>query len=198
MQTVHDQIKSRAYCSKGKPFTTNKFSDIRRPKAVEIALSRLVKEGFLRKLARGLYDYPRRHPTLGLLAPSPDEIAKAIANSDKSRLQPSGAYAANLLALSEQVPAKIVFLTDGLTRKIVVGTQTIELKRATPRTMAAAGKLSGLVIQAFRHMGKDAITEKTIHALKKRLKPEDRKSLLSDISLAPAWMRPWLRELAEE
>ncbi len=37
----------------------------------------------------------------------------ASAGRDRVRLQPSGAYAANLLGLSEQVPAKVVFLTDG-------------------------------------------------------------------------------------
>ncbi len=77
---------------------------------MDFALHRLVKQGVLRRLARGLYDYPRSHPQLGMLTPSVDTIAQALAGRDRLRIQPSGAYAANLLHLSEQVPAKAVFL----------------------------------------------------------------------------------------
>jgi hypothetical protein len=56
------------------------------------------------------------------------------------RLQAFGGYAANLLRLSEQVPVRAVFLTDGKPRKIRYGRQLIELRRASPRMMAAAGR----------------------------------------------------------
>jgi len=88
---------------------------------VGMVLTRLVRTGYIRQLARGLYDYPVKHPQMGDLAPSVDRIAKALAGRDASRLQPSGAYAANLLGLSDQVPMKIVFLTDGIAKRIVLG-----------------------------------------------------------------------------
>ena len=53
-------------------------------------------------------------------------------------LKPFGGYAANLLRLSEQLPARVVFLTDGKPRKTRIGRQMIELRRASPRMMAAA------------------------------------------------------------
>ena len=87
---------------------------------------------------------------------------------DAIRLQPSGAYAANLLGLSEQVPMKIVFFTDGPTRNLQVGKQRIQLKHTTPRTMATAGVLRGSVIQALRHLGKAHVDETVIAQLPPR------------------------------
>jgi hypothetical protein len=69
----------------------------------------------------GPHDYPRRDPVLGLLAPSVEGIANALRGRDAVRIQPSGAYAANLLGLSDQVPMRVVFLTDGQTRRVRIG-----------------------------------------------------------------------------
>mgnify|MGYP001815140294 CR=1 FL=1 len=96
---------------------------------------------FIRQLARGLYDYPKIDPQLGSLQPSTDDIASALAGRDATRLQPSGAYAANLLGLSTQVPMKVVYLTDGRSRTVQVGKRQIILKHTTPRNMATAGKI---------------------------------------------------------
>src|SRR5205823_4719305 len=130
-------------------------------------LSRLAQTKTIRRLARGLYDYPKSHPTLGLLSPSVDQIAKALVDP-KTKIQPSGAYAANLLGLSEQVPLKSVFLTTGTPRRVRIGRQEIILKRTTPRQMATAGRLSGLVIQALKHLGKSDEVESRLAVLKKR------------------------------
>jgi len=74
---------------------------------------------------------------------------------------------------------------------------TIQLRRTTPRNMAAAGRLSGLVIQAFRELGKEHITRARIDQLKKTLPADKRRALVKDIKLAPEWMHPIFRELAE-
>jgi hypothetical protein len=113
----------------------------------------------IRQLARGLYVYPRTDRELGLLAPSSDEIAEALAGRDALRLLASGAYAANLLGLSTQVPLGIVFLTDGSSRKVQVGKRQFILKQTSPRNMATAGRISGMVIQALRHLGKEHVDE---------------------------------------
>ena len=103
---MHSRIQGngRGWC-----FTPNAFLDLAGKDAIWVTLSRLVQKGIIRRLARGLYDYPRQHSKLGLLAPDPDTVAMALASRDAIRLQASAAYAANLLGLSEQVPAKVVF-----------------------------------------------------------------------------------------
>lgn len=178
--------------------TPGDFFDLGSREAVDLALHRLVRKGTIRRLARGVYDFPREHPVLGLLQPSAETIAKAVAGRDRTRLQPAGAYAANALGLSEQVPAKAVFLTDGPSRTVKIGPTTIQLRRTTPRNMATAGRLSGLLIQAFRELGEKHVTRERRKHLKRTLPAKARRELLNDIRLAPAWMQPIFRELAEE
>lgn len=162
------------------------------------ALLRHTNAGTIRRLARGLYDYPKKHPKLGYLEPSIDNIVKALAGRDALRLQPTGAYAANLLGLSTQVPMKVVYLTDGRSRKVQVGNRQITLKQTTPRNMATAGKVSGLVIQALRHIGQKHVDADIIAKLNKQLDESARKQLMKDIRYAPAWIAEIFRNLPEK
>ena len=197
MQTIDSKIKSRIFGKgRGAVFTPNDFLDLGGRDAVDKALSRLAAQKTIRRLARGLYEYPREHRELGILSPDIQKIAKALAGKDRMRLQPAGAYATNLLGLSEQVPAKAVFLTDGPSRTVKIGRQEIQLRHTTPRNMAAAGRLSGLLMQAFRHLGREHITPQRIAHLKRTLPAKERKQLLKDLALAPAWMHPLFRDLA--
>jgi len=129
--------------------------------------------------------------------PTPDQIAQALAGKDDLRIQPSGAYAANLLGLSEQVPAKVVFLTDGPNRKIKVGNQEIILRRTTPKNMATAGRVSGVVIQALRYLGQDHVDDGAIERLARLLPHDARQQLMADIRYAPAWIGAIFRRLSE-
>jgi hypothetical protein len=197
-QSIGNKVLSRIYGSqRGAIFTPTQFLDLGSRRAIDLALHRLVEKNILRRLARGLYEYPRQHPELGTLSPDIQKVAKALAGKDRIRLQPAGAYAANLLGLSEQVPAKAVFLTDGPSRTVKIGRQEIQLRQTTPRNMAAAGRLSGLLTQAFRHLGREHITPERMAHLKRTLPADERKRLIKDLPLAPTWMHPFFRELAE-
>jgi hypothetical protein len=177
-------------------FTPSDFVDLGGRGTVDKVLSRHSKAGTIRKLARGLYDYPIQHPTLGVLSPTTDAIAKALAGRDATRLQPAGGYAANLLGLSDQVPMKVVFLTDGATRNVRVGQQHIVLKRTTPKNMATAGRVSGLVVQALRHLGQQHVDDKIITRLRQRLTAADKQQLLKDLVYAPTWVADVMRQVA--
>ena len=183
---------------RGSVFVPADFLDIGSREAVDVALHRLARQGTIRRLARGVYDFPKEHPVLGPLAPSAEDIARALAGRDRTRLQPAGAYAANALGLSEQVPAKAVFLTDGPARTVKIGPTTIQLRRTTPKNMEAAGRLSGLLIQALRELGEAHVTQQRRDHLKRTIPADKRRELLKDLRLAPAWMHPIFRELAEE
>ena len=177
-------------------FTPTDFVDLGSRTGVASALQRHKAAGTIRLLGRGLYDCPRVHPVLGLLWPAIDDVAKALERKNGSRLQPSGVYAANLLGLSEQVPAQVEFLTDGAPRSVKVGPTQISLKRTTPRNMATAGRLSGLLIQAFRSLGAVHVTAQHIERLRQTLPAAQRAQVLSDIGLAPEWMHAHFREIA--
>ena len=172
------------------------FLDLGSREAVDLALHRLAKKGISRRLARGLYDFPEQHPVLGPLSPSADTIAEALAGRDRTRLQPAGAYAANALGLSEQVPAKAVFLTDGASRTVKVGPMTIQLRRTTPRNMAAAGQLSGLVIQAFRELGKEHVTPARVEHLKRHAAGRQASRAAEGSQVGPGLDAPDLSEIS--
>jgi hypothetical protein len=188
-------IQSRG---RGSVFVPADFLEIGSRQAVDIALHRLTRKGTIRRLARGVYDFPKQHLVLGPLLPSADAVAKALAGRDRTRLQPTGAYAANALGLTEQVPAKAVFLTDGPSRTVKIGPTTIQLRRTTAKNMETAGRLSGLLIQALRELGKEHVTPQRRAHLKRTLPVNKRRELIKDLRLAPAWMHPIFRELAGE
>ena len=196
---IQKKILKRIYAmGRGSVFTPVHFLDIGSRSAVDVALNRLTKTDTIRRLARGLYDFPQKHPALGILSPSVDEIARAIAGKDGSRLLPSGAYAANILRLSEQVPAKTVFLTDGPSKTVRVGRQTIELKQTSQRLMNVSGRSSGMVIAALKYLGQKHVDYERIGHLKQMLSSLDREKLRKDLPLAPTWMHPFLRNITDK
>jgi Family of unknown function (DUF6088) len=177
--SIDAQVTQRlAQKGAGAVFTPADFLDLGSRNAVDLALSRRARAGTIRKLARGLYDTPR------------------IDASDGARLQAAGAHAAHLLGLSDQVPVRAVFLTDGRSRTVRLGRRQIVLKHTTPKQMATAGRISGTVIQALRWLGKRHVTSDTIAALRRRLSDADRQQLLQDIRYAPTWIADVIRGVA--
>jgi hypothetical protein len=179
-------------------YTRSDFLDLGSTDAIGMAIQRLVKAGKLRRVARGLYDLPRVHPLLGELSATSDAIAAAIARRDGIRLQTTEAAAANLLNLSEQVPARIVYHTDRRRRTVKIGRRTIDFRERSRRKMAAAGRTSGLVMAALRSLGSRHVKPAKLADLRKSMKPKDRRRLLQDLRFAPAWMHPHLRFIAGE
>lgn len=198
MQSIVTKIKNRIHRKdRGFVFTKSHFFDLGSRTAVAKALERLADIGVIRRLSRGLYEYPKHHPEFGVLPVNYEQVAQALAGRDNLKIQPSGAYAANLLGLSDQVPAKLVFLTDGSHKKIQIGNRSIVLKRTTPKNMATAGKISGLVFQALRFIGQKNIDDKVIGILKRKLAQKDKQILLADLRFAPAWIEKVVKRLQE-
>jgi hypothetical protein len=180
----------------GHVFTPADFLDLGSRNAVDLALSRQTRAGTIRKLARGLYDFPRADSRFGVRSPGIDDVAAALKGRDQSRLQPAGAHAANVLGLSTQVPVRVVFLTDGRSRRVQMGKQQIVLKHTTPRHMATAGRRSGTVIQALRWVGRRHVNDGTIATLRRELSVADKRQLVQDLRYAPAWIADIMRAVA--
>jgi hypothetical protein len=191
---VLGRIRSHGH---GWVFTPAHLTDLGTRNAVASALKRFKAAGVIRQLARGLYDYPMKDPVLGIVAPSADAIARALVVRDAIRLQPTGAYAANALGLSEQVPARVVFLTDGPARRVKIGRREIILQHTTPRNMAAAGRKSGTLIHALRYIGKDRVDASVLATLRHQIGAADRPVIREDLRHAPAWIADILRPLTE-
>ncbi len=166
--------------------------------AVRKALSRLVKSGKIRRIRQGLYDLPRSHPIIGQTTPNPMAVVRTLMDGSSAQWQFSGAYAANALGLSEQVPAKIVILTNGVPRRMSLGKLTLAFRRAAPRNMLGAGRRSGLVFQAFRYLHGSSAMSRHIARLKKDLDVSTKRDLMLLIPKMPAWMRPLVQEIVRK
>ena len=189
MANVEEQIlhiiqqAGRGWC-----FTPKHFIELGTSESVRKALSSLTQKHLIKRLAFGIYEYPRRHTKLGELPPNIDNVITAITEKDKVNYLPSGAYAANLLGISEQVPAKIVVLTAGTTKKITIGNTEILFKRTTPKNMLAAGTITGIIMQAFKFIGENNISHEVVTKVKRKLSKDDLIQLNNDLHLLPSWM----------
>ena len=198
IHSTDTKVLGRIYGTKrGWVFTKKDLTDLGSSSAVLHTLSRLAQKGTIHRIARGLYYYPQYHPKLGIIPPSPYEVAKALQSHDASRLMPTRAYAANLLGLSTQVPMKVVFLTDGRARKVKFGNQEVILKKATSRLMATADTKSGIVIQALAYLGKDNVADLVLNKIRSVLNQKEILDLRKHARYAPSWIGETMIRLSQ-
>ncbi len=184
------RIKKRiTFLGRGAVFTPASFLDLGTRASVDQALSRLVRKGFIRRLMRGLYDFPKFHPELGILSPSAYDIANAMAERGGFRLLITSDAAANYFGLTTQVPAKPRYLTDGPTRIYTAGTQIIKVKHASARTMVGAGRASGTVFQALRHLGVKRVNDASLKKIARYLTAEEKKVIHRDSQATHLWIQ---------
>lgn len=198
-QSIDSQILRRMRASgKGRAFTPADFLDLGPRAAVDQALSRNTRAGIIRKVARGIYDLPQDHPRLGRLSPTTDAVVQAVAKRSRLAVLPSGAHAANQLGLSDQVPVRPVYLTDGRRRRFKVGASQVLLQHAAGRTLRTKHPVSATVIHALKWIGRQHVDDDTIARLQRNLKPELRAALLADAPQAPGWIADIFHRLAKD
>lgn len=166
---------------------------------VSSALMRLCEEETLIRVGQGIYCYPKIDTQwgLGVITPSLDEIASAIAKRDKSRIAPTGSYALNKLGLSTQLQANVVYYTDGSPRRIKVGNgRGILFKRSSEmKRFTFHSELMQLIVSAMRELGKGKITDDEISKISELVKKVNQTEFNHDVALAPAWVQTILKEL---
>lgn len=200
MLAVQEQILDRIRSTdRGKVFTSKDFLDLGSREAIDQALSRLAKTGEIQRLGRGLYHFPQLNERLGIpLSPDTDEIAEALARQTGCRIAPSGAMAANRLGLSTQVPAKPVYLTDGRTRQVRVGNLVFAMRHTPPKELPLGSRISAMVFQALRHLGRSAVDSQAISRLRRTLSPQQKGDLLRDARYTTDWIADVVRQVAIE
>lgn len=160
-------------------------------------LARKCKEGSFMKLSKGIY-YKPSMTRFGPVLPSVDKVVEAVARRDNAKILPSGNAVLNQLGLSEQVPMRLVYLTSGSARDLVVGGTKIKLKRSVPKTFEFQGELMALLAQALKALGKEGLTEGQKAAIGVLLKEHPEADTFEhDIRLMPAWMQKVIKEIKE-
>ena len=180
--------------------TPKDFLDLGSRDAVDQALSRLAKAGRLRRVGRGLYDLPRSSGVLK--RPAPVDLGAAVAalaRRDGVRIMLDGATEAHRLGLTNAVPAKTSYVTDGATRLVGVDGQSVHFRHAGPRVMRWAGRPAAPVAQALRWLGRDAARDtRVIAILKRRLPDAIKRDLARNARDLPGWALPIVRAVAAE
>ncbi len=199
-QSVEKEIENHVKKRRGgKIYFTSDFQNFGNDGAIRIALMRLVNNKILIRIAPGIFYYPLFDRELGVnLLPSLENIAEALAKRDKARIVPTGDYAKNKLGLSTQVPANIVFLTDGSPRKIKIGKRGITFKKASSKNFAYKSYIMMLISFAFSEIGKDNITAKDIDIITPVLLKEDKSKIEKDLPLLPIWIREITKNIINE
>ena len=190
MQSIHSQLEDKIISlKKGAIVFVSDFAAFGTAENVKKVLLRLEKKQLLVRLAHGIYLYPKIDKELGILYPSTESIAEAIAKRDKIRIIPTGIYALQQLGISTQIPMNVIYLTDGAPRKIKVGKRTITFKKTAPKNLAIKNKVLSNIVQGLKELGKENITDEIRQKINQALQKVPVKALKEEILNAPVWVR---------
>ena len=173
---------------RGWVFTPKDFIDIANRALVDNALSRLTTKGLIHRAGKGIYHFPKTHEILGSISADSDSLAKAMASKSNDTIFPSGAYAANLIGFSTQVPAKVAYLTNGKSRSKVLDHRLITLKHARVPILSNLSFEANLAIQALAYLGKKNLSDRDIDICAKKLSSADKNSLKKAAGYVPSWL----------
>ena len=163
------------------------------------ALSTLAKAGTIRRVCRGVYDYPRYSELLDqALSPDIDQVAQALARKFNWRTQPSGDAALNLLGLSTQVPGKWVYLSDGPSREYEIGKHTLAFRKSPLKDVGFKYRESGLVVQALKALGKERVDQSVVGAIRKQLDAKACDRVLKDARSSTGWIYQIIKQVCGE
>ncbi len=200
MQAVKNKILYRIYGrGRGWSFSPNDFVGEFERKQIDNALSDLTQEGKIRRICRGLYDYPKYSELLGTeLSPEFDQVAQAFARKFNWRIQPGGDAALNLLGLSTQVPGKYLYLSDGPDRAYSIGNYRLQFKKTALKDVGFKYRDSGLIVQALKALGKERITGEVIEKIRKQIAPEKYGKILKDTQTVTGWVYDAIKDIFRE
>lgn len=190
---IRENISAR---ESGEPFTVAELRELGPRAAVYNALSRLAHEGVINAVTQGVYVRPKMNRFVGVMPPSAESVAHAIASATKSIIEIHGAEAARQFGLTTQVPMREIFVTTGPSRKVRVGSAEVELRHAEPSRLLFAGTLAGRAFSALKYLGRREVTPEIVEKVTSQLPPEELTRLVEGRAQMPAWLDGLLRPLA--
>lgn len=189
--TITEQILRRIEASPGSVWTAADFADLGSRTAVDKALQRLP----IRRIDRGLYDYPTTNGITGQPnPPNPQKVIEAIARRDGLRILIDGMTAANDLGLTNAVPGRTIIHIETRLRPLLLGNATIEFRQTSPKKLYWAGRPAMRVVQAmlWLHDVRDQTEAATdLEAALSRVPnaEEIKEDLRQGLGTLPAWLR---------
>ena len=199
-ESIEDKVLAKSKkCGRGSVFFVGNFISYGNRDAVNKALERLVEKGQMLRVARGIYCYPKMEKIygLGMVPPSLEDIAKAMAKRDGARIVPTGLYAQYQLGLTQQIPMNIAYLTDGVSRTINLGEgKNIKFKHVSPRYFSIRSRLALLLTTALKDWKVENLTDEQVATIKMKLN-ENPHLQVADLKLMPSKVREFIVGLYE-
>ncbi len=96
------------------------------------------------------------------------------------------------------MPAKIIYLSDGPSKRVAVGKQVIHFKHTRPNETRTEAYMSSVVIQALRHIGRKGIDDAMIARLRQRLSSIEKRHLVRDARYSAQWIYAHARDILLE
>ncbi|MEA4890128.1 MAG: DUF6088 family protein [Clostridiaceae bacterium] len=182
----------------GEVYVNSDFSEIAGDVAIRKVLSRLEADGILRRIMRGVYEYPEYNDFLReYVAPSPDKVAHALARNYGWTIVPSGDTALNMFGLSTQVPAMWLYISDGPYKEYTFDSITLKFKHTTNKEISKISYKTALTIQALKSLGKNKITDITVTAIANTLLKQEKSAMLQEAKYATAWIYDIIKQICK-
>lgn len=175
----------------GSVFVIPDFAEIASAKTVSKTLTRLLQDGEIRRVVRGVFWKPAH----GKDAPHPDDVAHALARSNTWRLAPSGDTALHIFGLQKEKPGVWTYVTDGTYRDYDVAGTKIVFQHASGKVLGKMSEKTALLVQVLKAYGRPRLSEETLQKIKAHLHPAEFKTLLEETKNAPAWVGKTVRTM---
>lgn len=163
---------------------------------IDNALSDLAQDDKIRRVARGLYDYPRFSDLLQkTLSPDIDQVAYAYARKFNWRIEVSGESALNLLGLSTQIPAQYFYLSDGPSKSYDIMGVTLNFKKSSLKDIGFKYRESTLIVQALKALGKELLSESVFAIIREQIDPKSYNKILRDTQGSTGWIYEAIKQI---
>lgn len=170
----------------GHVFSPRSFLHMGNRPAVDQALYRLVRKGSMIRIFQGGYVKAINTPS-GKRSPDLEKVLDSLQKIWMRPIVPSGAFAANSIGLTDQVPSRLTYLTSGPDRQLSLGELEVDLLHAPPWQLVAPGRLAGTIIRALAFLGPEE-TETALNSIVPGLSEQERADLFSMRSRVPMWI----------
>lgn len=200
MQAIESKVINRIYGKgRGWSFSRIDFSDLGSSDAIDKSLSRLARKGQIRRVTRGLYDYPKYSQFLNkALSPDIDQIVQAIARKFGWTIQVSGNTALNILGLSTQVPSRFIYYTDGRSTHYAIGNQVLEFKKAPIKDIGVKYDASALIVQAIKTLEQGNLSDNMRSAIREHFAPSEHSKILKDTRYVTSWVYEEIKRIFKD
>lgn len=183
---------------RGWAFSSSDLADRFARQQIDNALSDLAHANKIRRVARGLYDYPRYSDLLQkTLSPDIDQVAYAYARKFNWRIEVSGESALNLLGLSTQIPAQYVYLSDGPSKSYDVMGVALNFKKSTLKDIGFKHRESTLIVQALKALGKTHLSESVFAKIREQIDPKSHNKILRDTQGSTGWIYEAIKQICK-